>query len=104
MGITGASCEVPYSTAKTAIIGFARALAKEVGPSHITVNCVAPGVIDTDMNQNLTPQDITDICDQTPIGRIGTPEEIAGVILFLASENASFITGQVISPNGGLVI
>lgn len=103
-GITGASCEVPYSTAKAAIIGFTRALAKEVGPSHITVNCVAPGVIDTDMNQNLTPQDITDICDQTPLGRIGTPEEIAGVILFLASENASFITGQVISPNGGLVI
>lgn len=103
-GITGASCEVPYSTAKAAIIGFTRALAKEVGPSHITVNCVAPGVIDTDMNRNLTPQDITDICDQTPLGRIGTPEEIAGVILFLASENASFITGQVISPNGGLVI
>jgi 3-oxoacyl-[acyl-carrier protein] reductase len=103
-GITGASCEVPYSTAKAAIIGFTRALAKEVGPSHITVNCVAPGVIDTDMNQNLTPEDITDLCDQTPLGRIGTPEEIAGVILFLASENASFITGQVISPNGGLVI
>ena len=103
-GITGASCEVPYSTAKAAIIGFTRALAKEVGPSHITVNCVAPGVIDTDMNQNLTPEDITDLCDQTPLGRIGTPEEIAGVILFLASEKASFITGQVISPNGGLVI
>jgi len=103
-GITGASCEVPYSTAKAAIIGFTRALAKETGPSGITVNCVAPGVIDTDMNSDLTKEDISDLCSQTPLGRMGTPDEIAGVILFLASEKASFITGQVISPNGGLVI
>lgn len=103
-GITGASCEVSYSTAKAAVIGFTRSLAKEVGPSNINVNCVAPGVIDTDMNRSLTPDDIKDICEETPLGRIGTPKEIADVILFLASEKASFITGQVISPNGGLVI
>lgn len=103
-GITGASCEVSYSTAKAAIIGFTKALAKEVGPSNINVNCVAPGVIDTDMNHNLTPDDIRDLCDQTPLGRIGTPKEIADVIVFLASDKASFLTGQVISPNGGIVI
>ena len=103
-GITGASCEVSYSTAKAAVIGFTRALAKEVGPSHINVNCVAPGVVDTDMNKNLTPDDINELCDQTPLGRMGTPREIAEVILFLASDKATFITGQVISPNGGLVI
>lgn len=103
-GITGASCEVSYATAKAAVIGFTRALAKEVGPSNITVNCVAPGVIDTDMNQNLTPADIKELCDQTPLGRIGTPQEVADIILFLSSDKASYITGQVISPNGGLVI
>ena len=103
-GITGASCEVAYSTAKAAVIGFTRALAKEVGPSNITVNCVAPGVVDTEMNQDLTSEEIQELCDQTPLGRMGTPKEIADVILFLASENAGFITGQVISPNGGLVI
>lgn len=103
-GITGASCEVPYSAAKAAVIGFTKALAKEVGPSNITVNCVAPGVIDTDMNSNLKPQDVEVLCDETPLCRIGTPQEIADVIYFLASAKASFITGQVISPNGGLVI
>lgn len=103
-GITGASCEVSYSTAKAAVIGFTRALAKEVGPSHITVNCVAPGVVDTDMNMNLSSGDIAELCDQTPLGRIGTPQEIADVIVFLASDKAGFITGQVISPNGGLII
>ena len=103
-GITGASCEVSYSTAKAAVIGFTRALAKEVGPSQIRVNCVAPGVIDTEMNQNLAPDDVKDLNDQTPLGRMGMPQEIAEVIFFLASDKASFITGQVISPNGGLVI
>jgi len=103
-GITGASCEVSYSTAKAAVIGFTRALAKEVGPSHITVNCVAPGVVYTDMNMNLSSGDIAELCDQTPLGRIGTPQEIADVIVFLASDKAGFITGQVISPNGGLII
>ena len=96
-GITGASCEVVYSSAKAAIIGFTKALAKEVGPSGITVNCVAPGVIDTQMNHSLTGEDLQGLCDETPLGRIGTPEEIAQVLLFLASDHASFITGQVIS-------
>lgn len=103
-GITGASCEVAYSTAKAAVIGFTKALAKEVGPSNIRVNCVAPGVVDTDMNRGLTAEDMNMLCEETPLERIGTPEEIAETILFLASAKASFITGQVISPNGGLVI
>ncbi len=103
-GITGASCEVLYSSAKAAVIGFSKALAKEVGPSGITVNCVAPGVIDTDMNARLSEEDIQMLCDETPLGRIGTTEEIAQLLLYLASDKASFITGQVISPNGGLVI
>lgn len=103
-GITGASCEVVYSSAKAAIIGFTKALAKEVGPSGITVNSVAPGVIDTQMNQALSEEDLRSLCDETPLGRIGTPEEIAQLLLFLASDQASFITGQIISPNGGLVI
>ena len=68
------------------------------------MNCVAPGVIDTDMNQNLTPADVRELCEQTPLGRMGTPKEVADIILFLASDKASFITGQVISHNGGLVI
>jgi len=65
---------------------------------------VAPGVIDTDMNQNLSPADVRELCEQTPLGRMGTPQEVADIILFLASDKASFITGQIISPNGGLVI
>lgn len=103
-GMTGASCEVPYSTAKAAVIGFTKALAKEVGPSGITVNCVAPGVIDTDMNGNLNETDLRALREETPLGRIGSAAEIASVILFLASPAAEFLTGQVISPNGGIVI
>ncbi len=103
-GMTGASCEVHYSTAKAGLIGMTRALAKELGPSQITVNCVAPGVIDTDMNAALSQEDVAVLCDETPLGRLGSPEEIASVALFLAGESASFMTGQVISPNGGLVI
>lgn len=103
-GITGASCEVLYSASKAAIIGFTKALAKEVGPSGITVNCIAPGVIDTDMNSNLTEDDLNSLKDETPLCRIGKCEDIANVALFLASEKADFITGQVISPNGGFLI
>jgi 3-oxoacyl-[acyl-carrier protein] reductase len=103
-GLTGASCEVAYSTAKAGIIGFTKALAKEVGPSGIRVNCVAPGLIDTDMNATLSVKEIQSIADETPLGRIGTADEIAQAILFLASERAGFITGQVLSPNGGFVI
>lgn len=103
-GISGASCEVHYSAAKAAVIGLTKALAREVGPSNIQVNCVAPGVIDTEMNVALNPDDLKSLCDETPLGRIGKPCEIAETILFLASTKADFITGQVLSVNGGLVI
>ena len=103
-GQVGASCEVAYSAAKAGVIGLTKALAKEVGPSGIRVNCVAPGVIDTDMNAALTAEALSELADETPLGRIGTPEEIAKVVAWLASDEAGFITGQVIAPNGGLVI
>ena len=103
-GSTGASCEVHYSASKAAVIGFTKALAKEMGPSGINVNCIAPGVIDTDMNSELTKEDIETLCDETPLMRTGTPDEVAKLAVFLAGEDASFITGQVIGQNGGLVI
>ena len=103
-GICGSSCEVHYSASKAAIIGMTKALAKEVGPSGICVNCVAPGVIDTEMNKALTPEDLKSLADETPLERIGTACDVAKTVLFLASDDASFITGQVISPNGGFVI
>lgn len=101
-GLTGASCEVAYSTAKAALIGMTKALAKEVGPSGIRVNCVAPGVVDTAMNAALDGETLASLREETPLGRLGTPREIAQTIAFLASPEASFITGQVLSPNGGL--
>ncbi len=103
-GIAGASCEVPYSAAKAGIIGLTRALAKEVGPSGIRVNCIAPGVIDTEMNGNLTPEVMAQLREETPLGTIGTPKQVADLALYLAGEGASFLTGQVISPNGGFLI
>lgn len=103
-GVTGGSCEVSYSATKAAIIGMTKALAKEVGLSGITVNCVAPGVIDTDMNRNLTSEDMEALKEETPLNRIGTAEDIAQTILFLASDKASFITGQVVNVNGGIFI
>ena len=103
-GITGASCEVDYSASKAALIGFTKALAKEVGPSGINVNCVAPGVIDTKMNSHLTEDDLKALADEIPLGRLGTPDDIAEAVFFLCSGASSFITGQVISPNGGFVI
>lgn len=103
-GVTGGSCEAPYSAAKAGVIGLTRALAKELGPSRIRVNCVAPGVVDTDMNARLTPDDRAALAEQTPLGRIGDPEEIAQAIYFLASDRASFITGQVLRVDGGMVI
>ncbi len=103
-GVTGGSCEVHYSAAKAAVIGFTKALAKELGPSGIQVNCIAPGVIDTDMNNNLTEEDIAWLSEETPLGRTGTAAETAELIYFLASEKADFITGQVIGNNGGLVV
>lgn len=103
-GQVGASCEVAYSASKAAVIGFTKALAQELGPSGITVNCVAPGVIDTEMNACYSPEDLAALADETPLGRLGTPEEVARSIAFLASPEASFFTGQVLAPNGGIVL
>lgn len=103
-GITGASCEVHYSTAKAAMIGFTKSLAKEVGPSNIQVNCVAPGIIETEMNGFLDEDERTVLIDNTPLMRFGRPEEVAHIVLYLASNPGDFITGQVISPNGGFLI
>lgn len=103
-GQVGSSCEVAYSTAKAGLLGFTKALAKEEGPSGITVNCICPGLIDTDMNGGLDEQTLKEIVDETPLSRMGTPLDVASLCLFLASEEASFITGQVIGVNGGLVI
>lgn len=103
-GQVGASCEVAYSTAKAGVIGLTKALAKELGPSGITVNCVAPGVIDTEMNGNLS-QDIKDeLAEETPLERLGTPEDVAQAVWFLASSAGDFFTGQILAPNGGLII
>ena len=103
-GVTGASCEVHYSSTKAALIGLTKALAKELGPSNITVNCVAPGVIKTKMNEFLSKDEIDDLNASTPLGRMGEPSEVAKLVKFLASPEADFITGQVISPNGGFLI
>ena len=103
-GLVGASCEVHYSTAKAAVLGFTKALAKELGPSGITVNAIAPGVINTDMNSAFSSDDMAALAEETPLGRIGEPEEIASVALFLASDKAEFITGEVINVSGGFVI
>lgn len=103
-GIAGASCEVHYSAAKAAVIGFTKALAKELGPSGIQVNCVAPGVVQTEMNAHLTGDVLEELKEETPLGTLGTPKQIADAILFFASDKADFITGQILSPNGGIVI
>ena len=103
-GETGASCEVHYSSSKAAVIGFTKALAKELGPSNITVNCISPGVIDTDMNKHLTDEDIECLKEETPLCSIGKAEDIAKAVIYLASEDASFITGNVMSINGGIIM
>jgi 3-oxoacyl-[acyl-carrier protein] reductase len=100
-GIAGASCEVHYSAAKSALIGFTKALAKEVGPSGITVNCIAPGYIDTKMNSSIDNDSVAEIVEATPMSRKGRPEDVSALAVFLAGENADFITGQVISVDGG---
>jgi 3-oxoacyl-[acyl-carrier protein] reductase len=102
-GMCGASCEVAYSATKAAIIGFSKALAAEIGPCGIRVNCITPGVIDTPMNSMYSPQELANLAEDIPLLRLGKPEEVASLVRFLASEEASYITGQSISPNGGLL-
>lgn len=103
-GQVGASCEVHYSAAKAAVIGLTKALSKEVGPSGIQVNCIAPGVIDTRMNAALGAETLHSLKEEIPLGRIGTPEDIAALASFLASPESDYITGQVIGVNGGMVV
>ena len=103
-GQTGGSCEVAYSAAKAGLIGLGKALAKEEGPSGITVNVIAPGVIDTDMMAGFTDEDRAALAEETPVERLGEPDEIARTMVFLADEASGYITGQVLGVNGGLVI
>ena len=101
-GVTGGSCEAAYSAAKAGIIGLTKALAKELGPSKVRVNAVAPGVIKTDMTKNLSEEDLNSLAEETPLGIIGTAEDIAEGILYLAK--ARFVTGEILNINGGIVI
>lgn len=103
-GEVGASCEVAYSASKAALIGFTKALAKELSLSGITVNCITPGVIDTEMNRELDDMTMAELSEEIPLGRIGKPSEIASAVSFLCSDRAKYITGQVIGVNGGLII
>lgn len=103
-GVCGASCEVHYSASKSGVIGLTKALAKELGPSNIRVNCVAPGVIATDMNKQHSAETLAELADSTPLCRIGSPEEVAEAVYFLASDKASYITGQTLCVDGGFIV
>lgn len=103
-GLRGASCEVAYACTKAALIGLTRSLALELAPSQIRVNCVAPGVINTDMVQVLGQETLRQLAEETPLGRLGTPEDVAHAVVFLASDKASFLTGQVLSADGGFIV
>lgn len=103
-GLRGASCEAVYSATKAALIGLTRSVALELAPSGIRANCVAPGVVNTDMVQVLGQETLADLAQMTPLGRLGTPEDIAAAIAFLASDAAGFITGQVLTADGGFVV
>lgn len=103
-GIAGSSCESVYSASKAAVIGLTKSLAKELGPSGITVNCIAPGVINTDMNKCLDNDTIAELKDNTPLERLGRPEDVANAMFYLCSEGASFVTGQILSVDGGFIM
>lgn len=103
-GIIGASCEVQYSASKAGLIGMTKALAKEVGPSNITVNCIAPGLINTTMNANIDSKCLDEMVENTPMQRIGTCDDIANAVEFLISAKSSFITGVVLPVDGGLTM
>lgn len=103
-GQVGASCEVAYSTSKAALIGLTKSLAKEVGPSGINVNCVAPGVIDTDMNRELDQETIKGLVEEIPFNELGKPADVANVIYFLTTEGSNYVSGQVIGINGALIV
>ena len=103
-GIEGSSCEAHYSAAKAGLIGFTKALAKELGPSGITVNAIAPGVIDTDMNSALSAEDMEALKEETPLMRIGKPAEVAAAAFFLAGNDAAFITGEIMNLSGGFIM
>lgn len=103
-GETGGSCEAVYSATKAGLIGFTKALAKELAPSHIRVNCISPGVINTKMISSFSDSEISALKDEIPMGRLGLPEDIANAAYFLASENAEYITGEVLKVNGGFYL
>lgn len=103
-GEVGASCEVAYSAAKAGVIGLTKALAKELAPSNINVNAISPGLIETGMNSNISVEDLTSFVEDIPLGRMGSADEIAAAAYFLASEDADYITGQILGVNGGFVI
>ena len=100
-GVSGASCETVYSASKAGLVGFSKALAKELAPSSITVNAVSPGLIDTEMNSHLSTEELKTLCEEIPAGRMGKPEEVASVVLFLADEKSSYITAQNLTVDGG---
>ena len=103
-GLRGASCEVAYAATKAALVGLTRSLALELAPSHIRVNAVAPGCIETDMVRMLGPETRDLLIEETPLGRLGTPEDIAHAVAFLASDKASFLTGQILTADGGFTV
>ena len=101
-GLVGASCEVPYSASKAALIGFTKALAKELAPSGITVNAVAPGIIETQMNAHLSVEELAAFLEEVPVGRVGLPKEVAHAVAFLAHEDSAYITAQTLAVDGGI--